>query len=106
MLGRFGIALYIGKSNPGSTYGTAGSLVVLILWVYFSSIILYFGAEFTKFYALKFGTEIRPKDYAISIQTVQVESSKKSVRENEEDTEKTEKELQKAKNNLDNGSSR
>ena len=48
MLGKFGISFYISKSNVGSTYGTAGSLVVLLLWVYYSSIILYLGAEFTK----------------------------------------------------------
>lgn len=53
MLGKFGISFYISKANVGSTYGTAGSLVILLLWVYYSAIILYFGAEFTKAYAMK-----------------------------------------------------
>ena len=48
MLGKLGISFYISKSNVGSTFGTAGSLVILLVWVYYSSIILYFGAEFTK----------------------------------------------------------
>ncbi len=103
MIGKFGITLYISSSNVGSAYGAAGSLVILILWVYYSSIILYFGAEFTKAYAVKYGHEIRPNDYAVIVQTVQVESKKRSVQENEVDAEHTEKELQKAKDNLDAG---
>ena len=103
MIGKFGITFYINNSDVGSTYGAAGSLAVLFVWVYFSSMILYFGAEFTKAYAVKYGAEIRPDEYAVIIQTVQVESKKSSVQENEEDTEKTEKELQKAKDELDEG---
>ncbi|HEX6333786.1 MAG TPA: YihY/virulence factor BrkB family protein [Flavisolibacter sp.] len=95
MLARLGISFYIGRSDIGSTYGTAGSLVVLLLWVYFSAIILYFGAEFTKAYAVRFGSEIKPNSYAITIQTVQVESEKKNVQENERSQEDTEKHLQK-----------
>lgn len=103
MLGKFGISFYIGNSDIGSTYGTAGSLVVLLLWIYFSAIILYFGAEFTKFYAVKFGTEIRPNDYAVLVQTIQVESSRNNIQENEDDCERTAEELQKAKRELDKG---
>jgi membrane protein len=65
MIGKFLISLYISKSNIGSTYGTAGSLVILIVWIYYSSIILYFGAEFTKAYALQKGVHIIPTEYAI-----------------------------------------
>ncbi|WP_207515798.1 YihY/virulence factor BrkB family protein [Longitalea luteola] len=65
MLGRFLISFYISKSDLGSTYGAAGSLVVLLVWVYYSSLILYFGAEFTKAYVGRFGTGIRPKGYAL-----------------------------------------
>ncbi|HEX2607759.1 MAG TPA: YihY/virulence factor BrkB family protein [Flavisolibacter sp.] len=64
LLGKFAISFYISKSNVGSTYGAAGSLVVLLLWVYYSSIILYFGAEFTKSYALLRGAKITPNSYA------------------------------------------
>jgi membrane protein len=85
MLARFAIAYYIAHSHPGSAYGTAGSIIILLLWIYFSAFILYFGAEFTKCYALKFGQEIKPNDYANTIQTVHIKS-KKSVQENEQAT--------------------
>jgi membrane protein len=88
MLGKFGMSFYISKSDIGSTYGTAGSLVVLLLWVYYSSIILYFGAEFTKAYAVEFGSEIRPNDYAVTTRLVEVESGKASVQETEKKKEK------------------
>jgi membrane protein len=64
MIGKFLISFYISKSNVGSTYGAAGSLVVLLVWIYYSSIILYFGAEFTKAYALQKGARIVPTEYA------------------------------------------
>jgi len=73
MIGKFGISYYITKSHVGTTYGTAGSLVILLLWVYYSSMILYFGAEFTKAYAVKYGSEIHPNDYAVVTKQVEVE---------------------------------
>jgi membrane protein len=88
MLGRFGISFYISKSDIGSTYGTAGSLVILLLWVYYSSIILYFGAEFTKAYAVKYGTEIHPNKYAVTTKVVEVENGSKSVQAATEETKK------------------
>jgi len=54
--GKYFISLYIGKSLPASAYGAAGSVVVLIAWVYYSALILYFGAEFTKAYTRQFGS--------------------------------------------------
>lgn len=83
MLGKFGISFYISKSNVGSTYGAAGSLVILLLWVYYSAIILYFGAEFTKAYAVKYGAEIHPNHYAVTTKTVEVETGNKSVQATE-----------------------
>jgi len=67
------------------------------VWVYYSSVILYFGAEFTKAYALKYGSVIKPKDYAVTIQTVQIESDEGSVQQNEENTKITEQEMQSRK---------
>ncbi len=64
MLGKFAISLYISKSDMGTTYGAAGSLAVIFMWIYYSSIILYFGAEFTKAYALNKGARIVPDKYA------------------------------------------
>jgi membrane protein len=104
MIGKFGITLYIGKSDIGSSYGAAGSLVVLLLWVYFSSMILYFGAEFTKAYAIKYGREIRPNKYTTTVQTVHVETGKKSVQENEENVKDTEVQVQQQKDKEKNSS--
>src|ERR1051326_1435522 len=56
VLGKFALGLYLGKSAVGSSYGAAGSLVVLLLWVYYSAQILFFGAEFTQVYARKHGS--------------------------------------------------
>jgi membrane protein len=84
MIGKFGISFYISKSNIGSTYGTAGSLAVLLLWIYYSSIILYFGAEFTKAYAMKYGSEIHPNHYAVTVKAVEVETGNQSIQSKED----------------------
>ncbi len=89
MLAKFGISYYIRKSNIGSTYGAAGSLVILLLWVYFSAMILYFGAEFTKAFAVKFGSQIYPYHYAVTTKTVEVETGKKTIQEKENTDLKT-----------------
>lgn len=67
MIGKFAIGAYLGSSNIGSTYGAAGSIVIILLWVYYSAIILYFGAEFTKVYATHYGSSIVPNQYAVYI---------------------------------------
>jgi membrane protein len=67
LLGKFLIGLYLGKANLGITYGTAASIVIILTWVYYSSVILYFGAEFTKVYALHAGGGIKPKNTAVFI---------------------------------------
>lgn len=85
MLGKFAISIYIRKSQVGSTYGAAGSLVILLLWVYYSAIILYFGAEFTKAFAVKYGSKIHPDEYAVTTRTIEVESGKESVQEKEKE---------------------
>jgi membrane protein len=85
MIGKFAISFYIGKSNIGSTYGATGSLVVLLLWTYYSSIILYFGAEFTKAYAVVYGSEIYPSKYAVTTKEVEIETGKASIQENDKE---------------------
>jgi len=89
MLAKFAISFYISKSNVGSTYGAAGSLVILLLWVYFSAMILYFGAEFTKAYAVEFGSDIYPDNYAVTTKTVEVETGNKTVQQKEDTVVKT-----------------
>lgn len=81
MIGKFGISFYIGASDVGSTYGAAGSLVILLLWTYYSSIILYFGAEFTRAYALEYGAEIKPNHYAVTTREIEIEAEGESVQE-------------------------
>ncbi|MGZ5191595.1 MAG: YihY/virulence factor BrkB family protein, partial [Flavisolibacter sp.] len=84
MLGKFAITFYIGRANVGTTYGAAGSLVVLLLWVYYSSVILYFGAEFTKAYAAHFGSRIYPSEYAVWVKHVEVEEENGTLKQLEE----------------------
>ena len=64
-IGKFAISFYLGKSDLGATYGASASIVILLTWVYYSSIILYFGAEFTKVYAKSDGVGITPNDHAV-----------------------------------------
>lgn len=67
MIGKLGISFYLGNSAIASAYGAAGSVVLILVWVYYSAIILYFGAEFTKVYAEMYGQKITPKGYAVEI---------------------------------------
>lgn len=64
-LGKFAIGVYLGRSGVASTYGAAASLVVILLWVYYSAQILLYGAEFTQVYARRFGSRIEPTDIAM-----------------------------------------
>lgn len=68
MLGKFAIGFYLGNSTVATVFGAAGSVVIILVWVYYSAIILYFGAEFTKVYARTYGQKIIPNDYAVEIQ--------------------------------------
>lgn len=74
MLGKFGIGYYLGKTHISSTYGAAGSVVIILLWVYYSSCILYFGACFTRAYSIRTGRNIFPNDYAVWIQEIELEN--------------------------------
>jgi membrane protein len=67
MIGKFLIGFYLGSYNIASIYGAAGSVIVILVWVYYSAIILYFGAEFTKVYALTHGQKIIPNAYSVKI---------------------------------------
>lgn len=67
VLGKFLIGFYLGQSNPGQAYGAAGSLAVLLLWVYYSSLILLFGAEFTETWAESRGQRIEPEPGAVRV---------------------------------------
>ncbi|AWA30771.1 ribonuclease BN [Flavobacterium magnum] len=67
MIGKLAISTYLGNSTVATVYGAAGSVIIILVWVYYSAIILYFGAEFTKVYARAHGQKIIPNDYAVEI---------------------------------------
>jgi membrane protein len=64
-IGKLAIGLYLGRSAVSSTFGAAGSLVIVMLWAFYSSQIFLYGAEFTRFYAKRFGSDIKPGKNAI-----------------------------------------
>ncbi len=64
-IGKTLIGLYLAKSSTGSAYGAAGSLIVLLTWVYYSSLILFFGAEVTQVWAKRHGRTIEPDEHAV-----------------------------------------
>ncbi len=70
-LGKFAIGLYIEKSQPGAAYGAASSIIVILVWIYYTSVILYFGAEFTQAYTEIFGGKIKPSKYAVHLKTIE-----------------------------------
>jgi len=67
MIGKFAIGAYLGRSVLGSWYGAAGSIILILVWVYYSAIILYFGAEFTRVFAETHGQKIIPNGYSVQI---------------------------------------
>ena len=79
MIGKFLISFYLGSSTIGSIYGAAGSVIIILVWVYYSAIILYFGAEFTKVYATTYGGKIEPNEYSVAIkkEIFEVDETKK-----------------------------
>jgi len=84
MAGKFLIGYYLGHSKLSSTYGAAGSVIVMLLWVYYSAMILYFGAVFTHVYAVHTGSMIYPSNYAVWVQQIEVES-KESIQQQPEE---------------------
>jgi membrane protein len=73
VLGKFILALYLGSGAAGSAYGAAGSLITLLLWIYYSAQILLFGAEFTQVYANTYGSLVEPKKHAVKIERTERE---------------------------------
>ncbi len=76
MGGKFLIGYYLGHSQMSSAYGAAGSVIIILLWVYYSAIILYFGAAFTRVYVINSGSHIYPNNYAVWVEQVEVETKK------------------------------
>ena len=72
-LGKWALGFYLGSGSAGSAYGAASSLITLLLWIYYSSQILLFGAEFTQVYANQAGRRVQPSKYAVPIEEMEVE---------------------------------
>lgn len=83
MLGKFVIGFYLGQNKMTSAYGAAGSVIVILLWVYYSAVILYLGASFTRAYAHERGQGIYPNKYAVWVEQVEVHS-KESIEDHQE----------------------
>ena len=73
MVGQYGINVYIEYTAKSSAYGAAGSILVVLIWIYYTSAILYIGAEFTQVYAEAIGSKIEPAEYAVFVQQTEVE---------------------------------
>ncbi len=72
VIGKTLIGLYLGYSDPGSAYGAAGSIILILLWVSYTSLILFFGAEFTQTYGRRHGMEIIPVEFAVKVTKAEV----------------------------------
>src|ERR1700746_3653427 len=73
VLGKFLLGLYLGSGAAGSAYGAASSLVTLLLWIFYSTQILLFGAEFTKVYTATYGSMIEAEPHAVKVERKEVE---------------------------------
>lgn len=73
MGGQYLIGLYLSSTAQGSAYGAAGSLIVILVWIYYTAAILYIGAEFTEVYAEAKGSSIEPAEYAVHVMQTEVE---------------------------------
>lgn len=85
MIGKWAIGFYLGNSAKMDLYGAAGSILIILVWVYYSAIILYFGAVFTKNYSEMYGKPIEPNNYTMRV----------IVKEEEVKFAKTDKEIEK-----------
>jgi len=77
VIGKWVLGLYLGSGTAASAYGAASSLITLLLWVYYSSQILLFGAEFTQVYASEFGRPLEPRRYAVRIERKEIEKPRR-----------------------------
>jgi membrane protein len=66
-VGKFALGLYLGRSNPGQAFGAAGALALMLVWIYYSSMIVLLGAEFTQMWANRRGQGIRPEKGAVRV---------------------------------------
>ena len=80
--GKFGLGIYFGQSDPASVYGAAGTIILILLWVYYSCLILFFGASFTFVYAQFKHHPVEPSKYAVKVKTIKITKEAGDVKEN------------------------
>jgi len=73
LVGKYALGLYLGSGAPGSAYGAAGSLITMLIWIYYAAQIVLFGAEFTRVYAQERGRGIRPAKHAVRVDRKEIE---------------------------------
>lgn len=66
-VGKWGLSQYLGRESTASAYGAAGSVIIILLWIYYSSVILFMGAEFTQAYATRKGVQLKTPEYAAPV---------------------------------------
>ena len=81
VLGKVALSWFLANNAAASMYGTAGAIFLLLLWVYYSAMVFFLGAEFTQVWAKERGREIMPEDYAVRIVTVERDGDSESVSE-------------------------
>lgn len=93
-LGKFLIGLYLGNSQLTDTYGAAGSFIIILIWVYYSCIIVLFGAECTQVYTRLYGRGVEPKRYAVRVETQEVDTEEHKFEKTNVGTSKKEEEVE------------
>ena len=67
VVAKWGLGLYLGRNDPGASYGDAGAIILILVWIYYSMLVVLFGAEFAQVYAKRYGTGILPDDDAVRV---------------------------------------
>jgi membrane protein len=73
LVGKYALGLYLGSGAAGSAYGAAGSLITMLIWIYYAAQIVLFGAEFTRVYAQERGRGVRPAKHAVRVDRKEIE---------------------------------
>lgn len=89
LIGQYGISMYLSTSKIASLYGAAASILLLLVWVYYSATIVYIGAEFTKAWANELGGKIYPDEYAVSTRTIEIHEDGPVNNDNKEEIDKS-----------------
>ncbi|MGK7396756.1 MAG: YihY/virulence factor BrkB family protein [Candidatus Cyclobacteriaceae bacterium M3_2C_046] len=101
VLGKFLVGFYLGKAEPGSTYGAAGSIILILLWVSYTSLILFFGVEFTQVYSKYYGTRIKPSKFAVRLPDPERKKALSYAQDKEKDKDQNHQADQPDNNNED-----